>query len=106
MSNNLSRYLSTYWRTFRKGFDQVTVSESDKKARRFLALDYYSKREKDSIQLNIVNIKESASFLLCLNDEKVVSVKGAEYIEMERGKYVINTSSDKVLIEVAADAVK
>lgn len=106
LSNNLSRYLSTYWRTFRKGFDQVTVSESDKKARRFLALDYYSKREKDSIQLNIVNIKESASFLLCLNDEKVVSVKGAEYIEMERGKYVINTSSDKVLIEVAADAVK
>ncbi|MCI8770973.1 MAG: DUF2194 domain-containing protein [Lachnospiraceae bacterium] len=106
LSNNLSRYLSTYWRTFRKGFDQVTVSESDKKARRFLALDYYSQREKDSIQLNIVNIKENASFLLCLNDEKVVSVKGAEYIEMERGKYVINTSSDKVLIEVAADAVK
>ena len=71
-----------------------------------MALDYYSQREKDSIQLNIVNIKENASFLLCLNDEKVVSVKGAEYIEMERGKYVINTSSDKVLIEVAADAVK
>ena len=51
-------------------------------------------------------MKEDASFMLSLNDEKVVSVEGAEYIEIERGKYVINTSSDKVTIEVTADVIK
>lgn len=44
--------------------------------------------------------------MLSLNDEKIVSVKGAEYIEIERGKYVLNTSSDTVTIEVTADAIK
>ena len=106
LSNNLSRYLNTYWKTFRKGFDQTTVSEADLKARRFLALDYYSKREENTIELSVVNIKEDASFMLSLNDEKIVSVKGAEYIEIERGKYVLNTSSDTVTIEVTADAIK
>ena len=106
LSNNLSRYLYTYWKTFREGFDQTTITEADQKARRFLALDYYSRREEDTIELSVVNIKEDASFMLSLNDEKVVSVEGAEYIEIERGKYVINTSSDKVTIEVTADVIK
>lgn len=106
LSKNLSRYLNTYWHEFRKGFEQVTVSQADQKIRTFFALDYTSYRRENTINLSISHTDGKASFLLHLNNEKITSISGASYIEMERGKYVINTSDELVSIEVAADVIE
>lgn len=106
LSKNLSRYLNTYWKSFRKGFDQVTVSEADQKVRTFFALNYDSFRKGNIINLSVRHADKEASFLLHLNNEKITSISGASYIEIEHGKYVINTSNKIVTIEVATDLIE
>ena len=106
LSKNLSRYLETYWKEFRKGFSQVTVSQTAERIRKFFALDYNSYRREHMINLSITNFKGEASFLLNLNHERVVSVTGASCIEMERGRYLIVASDENVSIEVTDDAIE
>lgn len=106
LSKNLSRYLETYWKEFRKGFKQVTVSQTDDRIRKFFALNYNVYRREHTINLSITDFQEEASFLLNLNHERIVSATGATFVEMERGRYLIVASDENVSIEVTDDAIE
>lgn len=102
LSKNVSRFLDTYWKPFRKGFDQVTVSEADKKVRAFLSLSYTSYRKGDTINVAISNFSTEASFILNLTEQDIVSVSGGSFKKIENEKYLILADSPNLSIEVKA----
>lgn len=104
LSKNLSRFLQTYWAEFRKGFRHTTVSEADTSARRFLALNYTTHRQDDTINLSISHFQKKASFIIRLSNEKITELSGGSYKEMEDNIYVINASSKNVIITVTDNA--
>ena len=101
LSKNLAKYMQTYWMEFRRGFDQMTVAEADKCARRFLALNYDTFRQGNTINLSIRNFQKKASFILRLSNEKITSIKGGTYKKMEANVYVINADKKNVILTVA-----
>lgn len=106
LSKDVSRYLDTYWQSFRKAFSQVTVSEADQKAREFFALSYTSYRRSNTINLSITNFHTEAAFLLDLTDERIISISGGTYVQAEKGKYVITAKQKDVSIKVADDFIE
>lgn len=104
LSKNLSRFLDTYWAAFRKGFKQVTVSEADTRVRNFFAVNYNSFRRENTINLSIYDNMET-NFMLNLNNERIIHIEGASYIEIERGRYVLTATDASVTIEVTPDNI-
>jgi len=104
LSKNLSRFLDTYWATFRNGFKQVTASETDTRIRNFFAVNYNSFRRENTINLSIYDNMET-SFMLNLNNERILHIEGAAYVEIERGRYVLTATEKDVTIEVTADSI-
>lgn len=104
LSKDLSRFLDTYWAAFRRGFKQVTVSEADTRVRNFFAVNYNSTRRENTINLSIYDNMET-SFMLNLNNERIIHIEGADYIEIERGRYVLSATKQTVTIEVTPDNI-
>lgn len=103
LTKNLSRFLDTYWTEFRKGFDQTTVSEADEKARRFLALDFQTFRQGNTINLSIDRFYKSASFILKMPNGRITSITGGKFIKLENSVYVINASKKDVVLTIVDD---
>lgn len=99
VSKNISANVCTYWKPF-EVFAMTTLSESDQKIRRFLALDYSSTREENLIDLKIANFEKEAWFLLRTHDESIKEINGASYEKVEKNVYLINAFSSHVEIEV------
>ena len=99
MYNDLSRFTTTYWGDFKK-FDQTTLSESDERMRKFLAMDYSDTRTADSITLKIQNFDEDGYFILRTHDEDIQSVKGGTFEKIENNAYLIHASQDTVVIRM------
>ncbi len=100
LSKKLASYLNTYWREYRKGFQQTTVSEADENIRRFLALNYYSYRQEDNINLTITNFDTEASFILMLTNEEIVSVSGGTFKKLEKDRYCVTATDSNLVIHV------
>lgn len=103
LSRNFSRYLTTYWAEFREVFDQVTVSDADTKARRFLSLTYNSFRQNNNITLSISDFQKEASFILNLSNERITSVSDGTFAEIEPNKFLVTATAKDVVIKVTAD---
>jgi len=99
VSKNISANVCTYWQPF-EAFAMTTLSESDQKIRRFLALDYSSAREEDKIDIKIANFEKEAWFLLRTHDESIKEINGASYERVEKNVYLINAFSSHVEIEL------
>ena len=99
VSKNISANVCTYWKPF-DTFAMTTLSESDQKIRRFLALDYSSTREDNLIDVKIANFEKEAWFLLRTHDESIKEINGASYEKVEKNVYLINAFSSHVEIEV------
>ena len=97
--NDLSRFTSTYWSDF-KMFDQTTLSESDERMRRFLAMDYSDSRIADSITLQIQNFDQDGYFILRTHDEDIKSVKGGTFQKIENNAFLIHASQKTVVINM------
>lgn len=91
--------VSTYWKAY-EPFDATTLSESDERIRRFLALDYREERKKDNIYVSIDHFDEQAWFILRLNGEDLKSVKGGTYEQIDEGVYLIEAKEEYVSIQV------
>lgn len=104
LSKNLSRFLDTYWASFRNGFKQVTASETDTRIRNFFAVNYNSFRRENTINLSIYDNMET-SFMLNLNNERIIHIEGADYTEIEHGRYVLSATEQNVTIEVTPDNI-
>lgn len=103
MSKKIAANVSTYQKPFRT-FDETTLSESNQRVRRFLALDFLENREDNVISLQVENFEESAWFLLRTNGEEVVSVDGGEYVKLEKDAYLIQVLKEQVSIELEPDS--
>lgn len=96
--DRMSRNIYTYWRN--KNLEKTTLSESDYRARVFLNLDYSHKREENRITLLVENASGEAWFILRTHDEKIISISGGEYKELEKNAYLITVQDAVVEIEV------
>lgn len=99
MLRKLSPNLTTFWKPF-EAFTHTTLSESDQRIRRFLAIDYEQERQGDNITVRVKNFDQQAWFVLRLNGETVKSVKGGTSTKIEDGAYLICAEKDKIIIKV------
>lgn len=99
MLRKLSPNLTTFWKPF-EAFTHTTLSESDQRIRRFLAIDYEQERQNDNITVKVDNFDQQAWFVLRLNGETVKSVKGGKSTRIEDGAYLICAEKDTITIKV------
>ena len=86
MSKKIAANLGTYWKAY-EAFDATTLTESDVRIRRFLALDYKQQRTGNVIILSLEHREDAAWFLLRLHG-------------VEDGVYLILAEEDEVSVEV------
>ena len=94
-----SSNIDTYWKKFDM-FDKTTVSESDRRIRNFLALDFKEEREGDTIHLQVEKNQEEVWFILRTHGEEIISVTGGQYENIEEDAYLIGTSEEKLAIKM------
>lgn len=99
MSKKIAANLGTYWKAY-EAFDATTLTESDVRIRRFLALDYKQQRTDNVIILSLEHREDTAWFLLRLHGEEVTEVAGGSFEEVEDGVYLILAEEDEVSVEV------
>ena len=99
MSKKIAANLGTYWKAY-EAFDATTLTESDVRIRRFLALDYKQQRAGNVFTLSLEHREDAAWFLLRLHGEKVTEVAGGSFEEIEDGVYLILAEEDEVSVEV------
>ena len=99
MSKKIAANLGTYWKAY-EAFDATTLTESDVRIRRFLALDYKQQRAGNVITLSLEHREDAAWFLLRLHGEKVTEVAGGSFEKIEDGVYLILAEEDEVSVEV------
>lgn len=99
MSKKIAANLGTYWKAY-EAFDATTLTESDVRIRRFLALDYKQQRTDNVITLSLEHREDAAWFLLRLHGEEVTEVAGGSFEEIEDGVYLILAEEDEVSVEV------
>lgn len=99
MSKKIAANLGTYWKAY-EAFDATTLTESDVRIRRFLALDYKQQRTDNVIILSLEHREDAAWFLLRLHGEEVTEVAGGSFEEVEDDVYLILAEEDEVSVEV------
>lgn len=91
--------LDTYWKPFKK-FEKTTLSESDKRVRTFLNLDYASRREGEKIYLDVEGMEDESWFLLRTHGETIADIEGADYQVIEEGAYLLRILEEQVEIRL------
>lgn len=89
--------VSRYSRLFGK-FEATTASECDVRIRDFLALDYKSGREGNTLRLETAGAKKPVWFILRTNNESIKSAKGGSFKQLEEGAYLIRAKEDETVI--------
>lgn len=98
-SRRISGNIGTWWKPY-SCFDKTTLTESDRRLRSFLALDYTDSREKDVIRLQVKNRRGTVSFLLRTHDKNVKSVSGGTAAKIEKDVWLLTVRNDEVQIEL------
>lgn len=96
--DDFSSNMSTYWKPF-QSFDTTTLTESDQRIRRFLALDYHDSCEGDIISVDIENLDKEAWFLFRTANKTLVSVTGGQAVKVEDHVWLIETQRSHLEIE-------
>ncbi|MBO4981518.1 MAG: DUF2194 domain-containing protein [Lachnospiraceae bacterium] len=89
--DEVSSNISTYWNRF-PAFSRTTLTESDRRVRALLNLDYTHQRVQDTIYLKVSGMDEEAWFLLRTHGEQVTDAQGAEVARVEKDAYLIYVS--------------
>lgn len=97
ISDKFSSNINTYWRKFSM-FSQTTASESDRKIRAFLGMDYTHERVGDDIRVQIKKQSGEVWMILRTHGEEITSVQGGEYEEIEKDAYLICAKENEVTI--------
>lgn len=96
-SNTLRQNIQDY-RIGKQGFDNTAVSECDLRIRRFLALDYKDSREFNMIRLELNDTGGPVWFVLRTDHEKIDSIEGGSWKELEDGAYLITAQEQELVI--------
>lgn len=104
LADRFSSYLSTYWSSY-STFAKTTLSESDRRVRQFLVLNYETDRTGNIITLDVDNLEEAAWFLLRTHGERICKISGGNYEAVESDIYLIEVTQRHVEIEVEESTV-
>ncbi len=99
--DDMSSNVLTYW-SGGLDFERTTLSESDVRVRSFLNLDYKHNRVQEKIVLEVSDYGQEAWFVLRTHNEKIVSVSGGTYYELEQNAYLIKVLENQVEISLKA----
>lgn len=99
MARKIMPHITDYWKPFRK-FDPVTLSESDARIRRFLALDYTDERQRDQIRIQTEHREGEVYFILRTGEEEVSGMEGGTYQKLEEGAYLLCAQEDEMTVTV------
>lgn len=102
LSRKFAGNTSTYWKKFSK-FEKTTLSESDERIRKFLALDYEQEKTGNTVSLHISNFQEEAWFILRTHGEDIKYAQGAEFEKIEDGAYLITATQSQVQLELEGE---
>lgn len=91
--------LDTWWKPF-AAFEKTTLTESDRRLRTFLNLDYSKRREDNWIYLDVKGTEEDSWFLLRTHGEAVAEVRGAEYQQIEENAYLLHVLGNHAEVRV------
>ncbi|MCM1568687.1 MAG: DUF2194 domain-containing protein [Roseburia sp.] len=97
--DDFSSNINTYWKPFQT-FDATTLTESDERVRRFLALDYQDTCQENRISLEIENWEKEAWFLLRTNHKVLTSLQGGEFVELEEHVWLIRALRSQLILEL------
>ncbi len=99
LSSEISQNLCTYWQDF-DAFSQTTLSESDARIRRFLALDYRMERKGDRIFLYTNDFEGSVWFLVKINAGEPANIQGGTLEDLGGGFYLLEAVEKEIVIDV------
>ena len=97
----ISTALTLYTKS--NGFlNKCTVSEADKLVREFMATNYESSMQEDTIHLKVNGKSLDSRFVLRVHNKEIANVTGADYIKIEDGAYILRvyTNQHDVTIEL------
>ena len=97
MERRFASNLLTYWNKF-NCFTATTLSESDRRVRTFLNVDYTESREENVITLNTA--KADSWFILRTHGEKIEDIEGGSQTKIEKDAYLIHAEDHTVKIQV------
>ena len=80
----------------------MTISESDRRIRAFLAMNYSQSREGDTVRLTLDGT-DSADFILRTHKVVVSGITGGTAQELETGAWLIRAQQPQVEITLAYD---
>ncbi|HHV12056.1 MAG TPA: DUF2194 domain-containing protein [Clostridiales bacterium] len=104
-------YLSLEWSkgdTYFKDYsmlDMVPVYEMEKRARRFLALDYVCEYGQNEVSIRIDHFDEEAYFILCTNNRSIDSIENGTAKPVSATKYLIKATDGEVRIHMIEENV-
>ncbi|MBQ1849570.1 MAG: hypothetical protein II139_04305 [Lachnospiraceae bacterium] len=98
-SRKTSSNLLSFWKPY-AGFAKTTLSESDLRIRRFMALDYHDARKGSEITLHVDNFDKEAFFILKLNRDEIDEVEGATITDLGDGFFLLGATQEDVKITV------
>lgn len=99
VSRKFSSYIDTYWKPF-SAFEKTTLSESDKRVRRFLNEKVTSSREDNTISIKVDNFDTEAWLMLRTHGEGIDQVEGGDWQEIEKNAYLIHLTSDTASVDL------
>lgn len=97
VSDKFSSNINTYWRKFSM-FSQTTASESDRRIRAFLGMDYTHERTGDEIRVRMKKQSDEVWMILRTHGEKILSIEGGKYEEIEEDAYLICAKENEISI--------
>lgn len=92
--------LSENWKKF-SAFSGTTVSECDSRIRNFLALDYEVKQVGNKVYLRSENSGETVWYILRMNEDADVDIKGGSMQALGGGAYLIETENENVTVTLS-----
>lgn len=100
----ISENICTYWQDY-DCLTETTLSESDARIRRFLALDYRTEEQDGKIILTRNDIDGPVWFLLKLNGTDIKQMEGGSFEEIGGDYYLIELDEAEAVIELKENQV-
>lgn len=101
MASNVESFWAKRW-----DLEQTTLTESDVRVRTMLNLDYRHERNDNTITLQVENTETESYFMLRTHDEKISSLTGGTYEELEQNVYLIKAEDSTVKISLEMVSLK
>ncbi len=98
LSEKFASNINTYWKPF-QAYESTTASESDRRIRTMLALNYNSWRNKHEIHVS-VDSQNTCWFLLRTHGEQIESIEGGESTQLETDAYLICKKESDLIIRL------